>query len=157
MTQRRSQPKTTQRAIAQHDRELEALQLRRSGASLDDIAQRLGYKARSSAMRAIERAMNRNLGEGADALRGLELERLDRMQLGLWPRAIAGDVKAVAAVLRIMTRRAKLLGLDAPTRVQHEGEIDVRRVAEDLALELGRPVDELIAEAEQIVREAQRR
>jgi hypothetical protein len=139
------------------DRQRRALTLRQSGASLDEIARTLGYRHRSSAYRLIERALAETLAEGVAALRGLELERLDRMQLGLWPKASSGDVKAVGAVLKIMQRRAKLLGLDAPTKIHHGGEIDVRRVAEDLAVELGLPFEEVLAEAEQIMREHQGR
>ena len=46
----------------------------------------------------------------ADEVRRLELERLDQLQLGLWLKACKGDVSAVLGVLRIMQRRAKLLG-----------------------------------------------
>ncbi len=41
-----------------------------------------------------------------------ELQRCDRMLLGLWPNAARGDVKSVGAVLRIMERKAAMLGLD---------------------------------------------
>ena len=46
----------------------------------------------------------------------LELERLDALTLAAWPRARAGDDRAIRVVLRIMQRRAKLLGLDAPLK-----------------------------------------
>jgi hypothetical protein len=39
------------------------------------------------------------------------------MTLALWPAAMRGDVTAVTGLLRIMERRAKLLGLDAPVKV----------------------------------------
>ena len=56
-------------------------------------------------------------GREADALeedRALELLRLDALQVGLWDRAAARDVKAVNAVLRIFEQRARLLGSDKP-------------------------------------------
>lgn len=57
----------------------------------------------------------------------LELERLDALTEALWPKAMSGQTPAVAAILRVMERRAKLLGLDAaPDRnaAPHEIVID---------------------------------
>jgi len=51
-------------------------------------------------------------------MRQTEGARLDRMQRAVWPAAISGDIKAGAQVLRIMERRARLFGLDAPTKVE---------------------------------------
>ena len=97
------------------DKERKALELRRAGMSYDEIAVAVGYKNNSGAWRAVQRAMKRTLREsGADEVRDQELDRLDRLQRAVWPRAIQGDLPAVGAVLRIMERRSKMLGLDAP-------------------------------------------
>lgn len=53
-----------------------------------------------------------------DAVRGGALQRLDVLEEGLLPAATAGNPKAVLALLKVMERRAKLLGLDAPKKVQ---------------------------------------
>ena len=63
----------------------------------------------------------------------LELERLDEMQLRLWPRAMQGDERAIRTILAIMERRDKILGVDAAQRVKHEGtgdngEIEIKQV-----------------------------
>jgi len=42
----------------------------------------------------------------------LELERLDAMQAAIWDDAMNGHLGAIDRVLKIMERRAKLLGLD---------------------------------------------
>lgn len=47
----------------------------------------------------------------------LELERLDRMLLAIWQQVVSGHLGAVDRGLRISERRAKMLGLDAPTKV----------------------------------------
>jgi hypothetical protein len=57
----------------------------------------------------------------AEKLRELEVERCDRLTLALWPKARTGDEKAVRAVIAVMDRRARLLGLDAPTKLEHAG------------------------------------
>lgn len=47
----------------------------------------------------------------------LELTRLDRALNAIWNKVLDGDLKAIDAFLSISGRRAKLLGLDAPDRV----------------------------------------
>jgi hypothetical protein len=97
------------------DKERKALELRRAGVAYDVIAQNLGYTGASGAWTAVQRALKRTLREaGAEQVRDQELDRLDRMQQAVWGRALQGDLPAVGTVLRIMERRAKMLGLDAP-------------------------------------------
>lgn len=57
----------------------------------------------------------------AQELRRADLERLDAMLPNNILMAVAGDKDAVSSVLKIMERRAKLLGLDAPTRQEIKG------------------------------------
>jgi hypothetical protein len=57
-------------------------------------------------------------------LRALETARLDELLAGVYPKALAGNVRAFEAVLSIMNRRAKMLGLDLPVKVDISGEID---------------------------------
>lgn len=55
--------------------------------------------------------------DDAEAVRDIEVERCDELIMGLWPGATAGDPQVVAAVIRVMERRARLLGLDAPAKI----------------------------------------
>jgi hypothetical protein len=93
-------------------RERRVLELRRAGVSFDQIASTVGYTARGAAHKAFMRALSRTLVQPAQELRDLEADRLDRMQVQVWERALRGDDKAILTVLRIMERRARLLGLD---------------------------------------------
>lgn len=98
------------------DRQQEALELRKSGASFAAIARTLGVsttQAYNDVEAALAEAVNRNVGK-ADELRQLELQRLDEVFFGIYQRAVGGELKAVDRLLRISERRAKLLGLDAP-------------------------------------------
>jgi hypothetical protein len=52
--------------------------------------------------------------------RELELDRLDNLQRTYWQPAVAGNLRAADFVLRVIDKRAKLLGLDAPLKVQAE-------------------------------------
>lgn len=95
-------------------REREALELRRAGVTYDVIAERLMYANKGGAHKAVQRALKRTLQEPADELRALELDRLERLQVAVWPKAMRGDVASIDRVLRIAERRSKLLGLDLP-------------------------------------------
>src|SRR5262249_27674484 len=70
------------------------------------------------AHRLVARALEITYQEPADELRKLELERLDTLSRALWPTATTDppNLKAIDRLLKIMDRRAKLLGLDV-TRV----------------------------------------
>lgn len=111
-------------------RDVEALRLRMAGASYQAIADQLGMKVRQTAFDAVQRELNRLTTEVSEKARRIELERLDRLQLALWPAATGGDVEAARAVLQIMDRRARLLGLDKPQRVDiYHQLIDAAREA----------------------------
>jgi hypothetical protein len=99
--------------------------MRASGASFRAIGSALGIDptwARTLLLKALEEIT----AETAELLRVQEGERLDLLQRGVWPAALAGDTKATAAVIRIMERRAKLFGLDAPIKVAVDADVDAQ-------------------------------
>ena len=53
--------------------------------------------------------------------RALELARINSLITVQWPRAMEGDEteKPTKMILQLMERRSKLLGLDAPKRMEH--------------------------------------
>lgn len=112
--------RTSPRAIEVLERERKALELRKGGATFEQIAQALGYADRSNAHKAVRRAMRETIQEPADEVRRVEVERLDVLLKALWPKALStGDkqqARAVEQCLSIMARRSALLGLDAPSR-----------------------------------------
>lgn len=98
-----------------------AIALRLAGLEYQAIADRLGYASRQAARVDVERALQANLAEEsrqADLLRQVELQRLDRLQAAAWPAAAGGDLRAIDTVLKVIDRRCKLLGLDAPIRAE---------------------------------------
>lgn len=106
-------------SIATIEREKRAVELRKAGLDYRTIASQLGLKSASSAHQIVQRALQRTLREaGTEQVRDFEGDRLDRLQTAVWGRAMQGDIPAVNAVLRIMERRARLFGLDAPVVVQ---------------------------------------
>ena len=76
----------------------------------------------------------------------MEAARLDRLLMDHWGKAIQGDVAATRTVLSIMDRRAKLLGLDAPQR------IDLTAWIREMAIAEGLDPDQAVRDAESIVR-----
>jgi len=117
--------KTSPRKIKAAIREAEAVALRVEGLSFRAIAERLGYANPGSAYRAVMRGLERLFPtEKAEALRKLELARLDRLIQVLWPRVEEGDYDAIDRVLKVISLRARLLGLD---KSKFEVELGVSR------------------------------
>ena len=105
-------------------KEKQVVELRRAGATWDEIAKAVDYATPTGAWKAFQRAMRRTLVDaGTEELRALELDRLDRVQRAVWAKALTGDDKAIDKLLKIMEHRAKYLGLYAPAKVQVESVV----------------------------------
>ena len=107
--------KTSKRKIEALANEKKALELRIGGAAYRVIGEALGL-SESGAAKAVYRALDRirsEIRESADQYIQLQLERLDKMVLAVWPEAVKGRYGAIDRVLKIEERRARLLGLDA--------------------------------------------
>jgi AcrR family transcriptional regulator len=100
-------------------KDAEALKLRSEGLTYREVAERLGINT-STAYRRVENALRAIPADGVDEMRQLEGERLDKLHAALWDRALEGDLQAIDRLLTISNRRAKLFGLDAPTRQVNE-------------------------------------
>ncbi len=97
----------------------EALYLRNTGASFAAIGKTLGV-SKSAAFKAVNtalQALRDEIKEQAGLLQSQEADRLDQLQLGIWSDATRGNLQAIQTVLKIMERRARLLGLDQPVKV----------------------------------------
>lgn len=120
------------------DKETKVLELRRAGLTWQRIAQEVGYADHSGAYAAYKRAIKRTQQQPADELREQELDRIDRLQLAAWPKAMQGHVQSIAVICRLMERRARLLGLDMPIKIEQdvttwEGGDSIDRAVRDLA------------------------
>jgi len=69
--------------------------------------------------------MAKQTSESAEYLKEIELQRLDHLLGALWPAAMTGDCRAVDSCLRVCERRSRLLGLDAPAKIEQAGELTV--------------------------------
>ena len=126
------QEKTGVKAIRQQEIALKALELRKAGATYEMIAQQLGYKNKGTAFGAVARLMNQSKREGAKEAFEMELRRLDDLLMSVWPAARQGEMPAIDRALRIMERRAKMLGIDAPERSQQQIQQIIRVTYEDV-------------------------
>ncbi len=88
-----------------------AVELAVAGRSYQQIADELGYANRGTVHRIVHRALQRHEMDSVDALRTVEVERLDALQDGIWDRAMAGEVAAALACLKLITLRCRVLGL----------------------------------------------
>jgi AraC-like DNA-binding protein len=114
--------KTRPETIEAKLRAANAVKLRMEGRTFPEIAQELGYNSQQAAHDAVKRALVATLREPSDALRTLELERIDVLWQMQFMNATSGDVQACMACLKLQERRAKLLGLDAPVQQEISGK-----------------------------------
>ncbi|MFJ7990259.1 hypothetical protein [Streptomyces sp. NPDC096351] len=121
-------------------RRADLIRLRRQGVPFDDARiLSLGYSSSGAARKDLVRALQANRDEEsaeASVYRQQENERLDVLQAAVWPQATEKrpiyskeglpigegvDIRAVDTLLRLIDRRAKLNGLDAPAAVELSG------------------------------------
>lgn len=120
--------RVTRTKVEIRERQRQALELRLAGETFQSIAGKLDYKSKHGAYKAVETALREITREPAEAVRQLELQRLDAMLVTLWPQMQRGDLQALAGCLKIGERRAKLLGLDAAEPAKADGEPPIRVV-----------------------------
>ena len=110
----------------------QCLELRLAGANLEAIGRQVGLH-KSNVSRRIKDALADIPAAEADALRAIENERLDGMQVAIWTRVRKGDLGAIDRAIRISERRSRLNGLDAPQRVDLGARaVDIESVAREI-------------------------
>ena len=100
-------------------RAAQMLELRKAGMTYDRIGEALGVSKQAvhkSVTKAL-REITSKAAESAEEIRSLELIRLDAMLAGLWAQAARGNLGAIDRALKIAERRAKITGIDAPTKI----------------------------------------
>lgn len=145
------------------ERRAKAVEMRLAGADYDTIATTLGYSDRGAAHKDITRALEANIAEqhhSVELYREEELRTLDLLMAEAWAvlkrqhvtvshgKVIVDEdtgqkllddgptLQAIDRILKIRERRAKLLGLDAPTKVEAITIDALDRAIADLAAEL---------------------
>lgn len=143
------------------NREAQAARYRAEGWTYHRIATELDYADASGARKAVQRALKASVRDANDTAIHLELNALDELAREAWAvlkrdhvvvsqgrvvmigeEAVPDDAPVLAAIdrlLKIQERRAKLLGLDAPTKSRVEVvtedvvDAEIRRLEDELA------------------------
>lgn len=110
-------PNSPKRSLSA-DRRMNALEMRKSGSTYEKIGDALGISSQAAYQHVVKalQAIREKTNEAADEVRTLEITRIDTMIGVLWPRVLKGDYLAMDRVIKLMERRSKMLGLDAPTK-----------------------------------------
>jgi hypothetical protein len=93
------------------------IEQRTLGVSFADIAYNMPGYSEAEVRRMVDEHLA-DYRESPDAVRAQEMLRLDALHRTYWRMAAGGDQRAAAIVLKVMERRAKMLGLDAPTKIE---------------------------------------
>jgi hypothetical protein len=80
----------------------------------EQIATELGYANRGTVYHVVSQALKTQTVEAVAQLRDMEVARLDMLQLGVWQKAMEGDVPSAAVAIRVIKERCRVLGLEGP-------------------------------------------
>jgi hypothetical protein len=126
-------PKKPKKSLSIIDRRRHVVEMRRTGSTLESIANVISSKfglPNYDRRRAFDDLkfgldeINREYQLDTEALRREHLETIDRLQMALWSKAIGGDVKAIDSITRLLGRKSRLCGLDAPVQLLVEKSLD---------------------------------
>ena len=109
---------TAPKMVTAAQRRVQALELRKAGYTYEQIGVALGISSQAAYKHVVKAlgVINEKLSEATEELRTLEVQRLDRLFEVMYKKAEKGDMNAIDRCVRLMERRAKLLGLDAPAK-----------------------------------------
>ena len=120
MAHRKQAPKKDQLAPVRK----EVLSLYLGGYSIAEIAERTGYGETAVSRRLREALLAQEAEKNglSEYQRTVDLARVDMVLQDMLPRATSGDTDAVAAVDRLLKRRAAMLGYDMPMKIERTDE-----------------------------------
>ncbi len=104
--------KASERQLSAAEKRVKALEYKRAGKNYREIARLVGWRSPASAHDAVMKALRETMQEPADELRQVEGDRLDWLWRKVVERIEVDHLWAVDRALKIMERRAALLGLD---------------------------------------------
>ena len=113
--------KATAVKLTAAERRAKALEARKAGFTYQAIGDSLGITqqaAHKTVMVALA-VINEKIAEAAEEVRTIELERIDALFKIAYQQGLKGKRGAVMDCVRLMDRRAKYLGLDAPLEIKH--------------------------------------
>ena len=115
-----SRPLLARQPEAMLERRARAWELRKAGAGYRAIGRELGV-SRDTAHKDVRHVFQHLVAktqESAEQARQIDSERLDSWLLALAPKLREGHLGAIERGIKILERRAKMFGYDAPTQVE---------------------------------------
>jgi hypothetical protein len=100
--------------VVSAERQRLAIEMRRAGKTYAAIGEALGVtdgRAAQLVSAALEET-RKEIAEGAEKLRAMEVERIEEIAAGIYDAAKAGDLRAIDRWVKLRERYARLLGLD---------------------------------------------
>ena len=118
--------------LAQRTVSSNILRLRKMGYDAQRISDELDIPLDrvSNIIKSALKKLSKDMKGAAEEIRSLELSRLDEMQSAIWDDCMGGKLTAIDRVLKIMERRSKLVGLDAPDRLNVKTDIKIEQMNE---------------------------
>lgn len=119
--------KTSRLKVSTPFKRATAIELRKSGRTLQEIADSLqcsksyAYKLISDSLHELAKQSQ----QATEEYRELESMRLDALWEKAYIKAMDGDLAAINTCVRISERRSKLYGLDGCQKVEHSGGISI--------------------------------
>ena len=136
------------RRLRMAERRTKAISLYKSGWSYRDIAAEceVSHQTIANDIQSTLAQYAKMEEKEAAEIRLVHVERIQAAVKAIWQKVGEGNLKAIHTLIRLMEREAKLLGLDAPTKVDLEHR--VRRMADEMGLD----ADAAVREAEKVLR-----
>jgi len=116
--QERRKAEARARRVQAQEHQAKAVELRKRGLTYRSIAQQLGISA-PAVYKSIKKAMDQLRAQvyiDVGTIRTMDLEKLDAVEMGMWPGVSKGNHNAANTILKAMDQRAKHLGLYAPEK-----------------------------------------
>lgn len=129
--------KSLANAAEMADKQRQCYELRLKGHTVRQVAEIVGV-SKSSVSNYCKAAALEVISPLVSEYRQMEDERLDLAFAAILPRVEIGEVRAVEVLIKLLERRAKLHGLDAPVQVEQSitTYTETDRKLEELAREI---------------------
>ena len=140
---------STTRELIQWERSAMVLDLYKRGMTMRATAEELNCTESQvgNDIRSYIDELRRMGLQSAAQYRQVQLERIQDSVRAIWPMVLAGRMEAINTLIKLMEREARLLGLDAPTKVDLTAKIRALAEAE------GQNPDEALDIADAVYRE----
>lgn len=115
------------------------------------IASKLGVAQStiSKDIRAIEDMWHAEMISKVDRAKARDVMRIEQAITAIWPRVMRADLDACRELVRLMGRKASMLGYDAPKVIDLRTALE--REVKKAAIEYGLDADAVLAEADAIL------